>query len=36
LGIVKFKFSTRNAKGQTISEMITPIMIGVREPASGN
>lgn len=36
LGIVKFKFSTLNAKGQTISEMITPIMIGRREPASGN
>ncbi|SFL26446.1 Acyl dehydratase [Bradyrhizobium sp. NFR13] len=36
LGIVKFKFSMLNAKGQTISEMITPIMIGRREAAAGN
>lgn len=36
LGIVKFRFSMLNAKGQTISEMITPIMIGRREAAAGN
>jgi acyl dehydratase len=36
LGIVKFKFSTLNAKGQMISEMITPIMIGRREAVAGN
>jgi acyl dehydratase len=36
LGIVKFKFSTLNAKGQMISEMTTPIMIGRREAVAGN
>jgi acyl dehydratase len=36
LGIVKFKFGVLNAKGQTISEMITPIMIGRREAVAGN
>lgn len=36
LGIVKFRFSTRSAKGHTISEMITPIMIERRDAVLGS
>lgn len=36
LGIVTFKCSTRNAKGQTLSQMISPIMIGRRDAAPAN
>lgn len=35
LGIVTFRFVMRNAKGQTVSEMTCPIMIGRSAAAAG-
>jgi acyl dehydratase len=33
MGLVTFRCSTRNAKGQTVSDMTVPIMIGRRATA---